>query len=138
MRLMPNWTSNFPMHQVRWAGALIGAALLAASLGGTSAGAEPPPGHSSARSFEKIVLTDKYYCDGIQAGDIDRDGHLDVVAGPFWYAGPAFREARAIYPPVALPPEKSPSDSMFSFVHDFSGDGWPDILVLGRVHLHPA
>ena len=25
-----------------------------------------------------------------------------------------------------------------SYVHDFNGDGWPDILVLGRVHLHPA
>jgi len=27
---------------------------------------------------------------------------------------------------------------MFSFVHDFSGDGRPDILVLGRVHKHEA
>ncbi|MCA9212188.1 MAG: VCBS repeat-containing protein, partial [Planctomycetales bacterium] len=32
----------------------------------------------------------------------------------------------------------SPSNSMFSFVHDFSGDGRPDILVLGRVHMHEA
>ena len=97
-----------------------------------------PKAVATSAEFDKIVLTDKYYCDGIQAGDIDRDGHLDVVAGPFWYSGPAFRQAHAFYPPVALPPEKSPSDSMFSFVHDFSGDGWPDILVLGRVHLHPA
>jgi hypothetical protein len=88
--------------------------------------------------FEKIVLTSKYYCDGIQAGDINRDGHSDVVAGPYWYAGPTFREAHAFYPAVALAPEKSPSDSMFSFIHDFNADGWPDILVLGRVHLHPA
>ena len=27
---------------------------------------------------------------------------------------------------------------MFSFVHDFSGDGRLDILVLGRIHKHPA
>ena len=27
---------------------------------------------------------------------------------------------------------------MFSYVHDFNADGWPDILVLGRVHLHSA
>src|SRR5688500_3206506 len=38
--------------------------------------------------FEKIVLTSTYYCDGIYAGDINRDGHCDVVAGPYWYAGP--------------------------------------------------
>jgi hypothetical protein len=88
--------------------------------------------------FEKITLTDKYFCDGIDSGDINRDGHVDVVAGPFWYEGPTFKTTHEFYPAVALPPEKSPSDSMFSFVYDFSGDGWPDILVLGRVHLHPA
>lgn len=34
-------------------------------------------------SFQKIVLTDVYYCDGINAGDINRDGHKDIVAGPY-------------------------------------------------------
>lgn len=89
-------------------------------------------------SFEKQQLTDKYYCDGVDVGDIDKDGQVDVVAGPFWYSGPRFQEAHAFYPPVALEPEKSPSDSMFSMVHDFNGDGWLDILVLGRVHIHEA
>jgi hypothetical protein len=88
--------------------------------------------------FEKLVLTDKYYCDGITTGDINGDGHLDVVAGPFWYQGPSFQTPHAFYPPVPLPPADSPSNSMFSFVHDFSGDGRPDILVLGRVHKHAA
>ena len=89
-------------------------------------------------SFAKQVLTDRYYCDGITAGDMNRDGHPDVVAGPFWYAGPDFTESHEFYLPVPLPPEVSPSNSMFSFVHDFSGDGWLDILVLGRVHKHSA
>jgi hypothetical protein len=89
-------------------------------------------------SFEKIQLTDRYYCDGIDAGDINGDGHVDVVAGPFWYAGPSFKKAHEFYPAVPLPPEASPSNSMFSFVHDFSGDGKLDIMVLGRVHKHAA
>lgn len=93
---------------------------------------------SSKIQFEKIVLSDRYYCDGIDAGDINRDGCRDVVAGPFWYAGPDFKKAHEFYPAVALPREPSPSNSMFSFVHDFSGDGRPDILVLGRVHKHAA
>lgn len=88
--------------------------------------------------FEKHQLTDKYYCDGVGTGDIDQDGHLDIVAGPFWYAGPSFEKANAFYEPVALEPAKSPSNSMFSHVHDLNGDGWLDILVLGRVHVHKA
>ncbi|MEZ6127501.1 MAG: VCBS repeat-containing protein [Planctomycetaceae bacterium] len=89
-------------------------------------------------TFEKIVLTDRYYCDGITAGDINSDGHADIVAGPFWYEGPEFRTAHEIYDPVVLPREPSPSNSMFSFVYDFNGDGRPDVLVLGRVHKHEA
>ena len=58
--------------------------------------------------FEKIILTNKYYCDGIDSGDINRDGHVDVVAGPFWYEGPTFKTTHEFYPAVALPPEKSP------------------------------
>lgn len=88
--------------------------------------------------FEKIVLTDKYYCDGITSGDINRDGHADIVAGPFWYQGPEFTTRHEFYPAQEFPLPPAPTNSMFSYVYDFSGDGWPDILVLGRVHLHEA
>jgi hypothetical protein len=88
--------------------------------------------------FEKLTLTDRYYCDGIATGDINGDGKLDVVAGPFWYAGPEFKDAHQFYQQQPFPTAPSPSNSMFSFVHDFSGDGKPDILVLGRVHMHEA
>lgn len=100
--------------------------------------ANRPDEGATSNHFQKIVLSSRYYCDGIQAGDINQDGHCDVVAGPYWYAGPTFNVAHTFYPAVPLPPEDSPSNSMFSFVHDFNSDGWPDILVLGRVHLHPA
>lgn len=89
-------------------------------------------------SFERQQLTDRYYADGVALGDIDGDGHNDIVAGPFWYAGPDFRRAHEFYEAVVLPPAESPSNSMFSFVRDFNHDGRPDILVLGRVHKHPA
>jgi hypothetical protein len=88
--------------------------------------------------FSKLVLSDQYLCDGIAAGDIDNDGYLDVVAGPYCYFGPDFDSEDSIYPPVSLDPALSPSNSMFSFLSDFNRDGDVDVLVLGRVHRHQA
>lgn len=88
--------------------------------------------------FQKRVLSNKYFCDGINFGDFNRDGNSDVVAGPFWYAGPKFETRHDFYPARPFLPEPSPTNSMYSYVHDFNGDRWPDILVLGRVHKHAA
>ncbi|MEZ6061862.1 MAG: VCBS repeat-containing protein [Planctomycetaceae bacterium] len=113
------------------------AAVTAVTLMGSQRASGEPPA-TSAVSFTKLQLTDRYYCDGITVADIDSDGNVDVIAGPFWYSGPDFQTAHEFYEAVPLLPEPSPSNSMFSFVHDFSGDGRPDILVLGRVHMHEA
>lgn len=112
-------------------------ALLAACacLGSCFAVAADPQG---IVTFEKRVLTDQYYCDGLAAGDINRDGNVDVVAGPYWYAGPEFELRHEFYPAIPLEPAASPSNCMLMYVYDFNGDEWPDILVLGRVHKHEA
>ncbi len=112
--------------------------FLAAFAGSGIAIAAEPHLSPASPTFRKQVLTDKYYCDGITAGDINRDGKTDIVAGPFWYEGPAFTAKHEFYPAVEFPTPPSPTDSMFSYVHDFNADGWLDILVLGRVHLHSA
>ena len=96
-----------------------------------------PAGEDPVRWQRRVLIAD-YYCDGVTVGDINRDGKPDVIAGPFWFAGPDFKARHAFYPAKPFERAASPTDSMFSYVHDFNGDGWPDILVLGRVHLHAA
>ena len=89
-------------------------------------------------AFEKLTLSSDYWCDGVNAADINGDGKMDVIAGPFWYEGPSFKTAHAFYDPVPQPVEEKPTNSMFSFPYDFNGDGAVDILVLGRVLFHEA
>jgi hypothetical protein len=101
-------------------------------------GAGDRVGAAAPVSFEKRILIDQYYCDGVAVGDINKDGKPDVIAGPFWFEGPDFKAKHEFYPPKVFETAPAPTDSMYSFVHDFNGDGWPDVLVLGRVHLHAA
>ena len=81
-------------------------------------------------TYGKQQLSDQFYCEGSTFGDFNRDGKMDLVAGPYWYAGPDFKERQEIYPASAYDPLHY-SENFFAFAHDFNGDGWTDVLVLG-------
>jgi FG-GAP repeat len=106
------------------------------------------------RRFRKIQLTDEFWTEAPALGDIDCDGHLDVVAGPYWYAGPDFKVRHAYCPATQTFTRKTSegtletlagfegalgsgqsageTESIFTKVVDLNGDGWPDILVVGQ------
>ncbi len=95
--------------------------------GGADAG---DAGAGVTHSFERIVLHSEFYGEGAHAADIDQDGDLDAIAGPYWYEGPDFAVRHEIYTPVVFDP-KGYSDNFFVFPHDFNQDGWVDVLVVG-------
>jgi hypothetical protein len=81
-------------------------------------------------AFERIRLTETYFSEGANAGDINQDGKADVVCGPYWYEGPEFTKAHEIYAPKPQP-TKFYADNFFNWVYDFNGDGWNDVFVVG-------
>jgi trehalose utilization protein len=78
--------------------------------------------------YKKIVLADKFYAEGSHYGDFNKDGILDVVAGPYWYEGGDFTRRHEIFPPETFDPEKY-SDNFLAFGVDINGDSWDDVFV---------
>jgi hypothetical protein len=83
--------------------------------------------------WKKIVLSNTFYSEGANFGDFNHDGKMDVVSGPYWYEGPDFSpEKRHEWMAVkSFKPDNEYSENFFAFSHDFNGDGWDDILIIG-------
>src|SRR5262249_15563061 len=80
--------------------------------------------------FSRQQLTDVYFSEGANAGDLNHDGRPDVVYGPYWFEGPSFEKKHEIYP--AKPQNKEGyADNFFNWIYDFNGDGWNDVFVVG-------
>jgi hypothetical protein len=91
-------------------------------------------------SFRKRTLTERFLAEGCAVADFDHDGHADITAGNLIWFGPDFARTAEFTPPADNPsgPSKTPydpargySDFFLAFAHDFTGDGWADILVYG-------
>lgn len=102
-------------------------------------------------SFRRIRLSDKFWAEGANFGDLNRDGVNDVIAGPYWYEGPDFQKRHELYPPTKTFRKKLPdgtetqiegfegalgvtnkySDNFFVWIRDFNKDQWNDLLVVG-------
>ncbi len=102
-------------------------------------------------SFQRIQLSDQFWCEGANFGDLNNDGKNDIISGPWWWEGPDFRKRHEYYPAAttfvlnlgpqttvtvpgfegALGSKNTYSDNFFAWAVDFNGDGWKDILVIG-------
>lgn len=102
-------------------------------------------------TFKKVQLSDQFWCEGANFGDLNNDGLNDLVSGPSWWEGPDFAKRHELYPATATFPlqvgpltavavpgfegalgkENRYSDNFFAWVRDFNADGWNDVLVIG-------
>jgi hypothetical protein len=102
-------------------------------------------------TFTRVQLSDQFWSEGAAFGDLNNDGINDIVSGPWWWEGPDFQTRHEYYPAQAsfelklgpmtsvtvpgfegaLGRENRYSDNFFAWIHDFSGDGWNDILIVG-------
>lgn len=81
-------------------------------------------------TFKKITLSEKFNCEGAFYGDFNKDGKMDVVAGPYYYEGPTFEKKTEIFPVKDYDP-KGYSHNFLMYSHDVNGDGWTDVIVVG-------
>lgn len=131
---------------------MVGATALAALVlnSGCASSTGAHGGKYTLHSFNRQQLTDEFWSEGAAFGDFNHDGKMDVVSGPFWYAGPDFKTRHEFAPatrrskstkngqPVEfagykgkLGNENEYTENFFAFTHDFNRDGWTDILILG-------
>ena len=81
-------------------------------------------------SFKKLQLSDKFFCEGASFGDFNHDGVMDVVSGPYWYAGPTYTDRHEYY--TAKPFDIAGySDNFFAYSYDVNKDDWSDIVIIG-------
>lgn len=106
----------------------------------------------SLHEFEKIHLDRFYWSEGANFGDLNRDGAVDAISGPYWWEGPTFQKRHYLYPAnttfvlkksdgteESLPGFEGAlgrknaysGDNFFSFIYDFNSDGWNDVLTYG-------
>jgi hypothetical protein len=78
--------------------------------------------------FTPVQISTMYYGWSAAASDINHDGTLDIVSGPFYYLGPSYTERHIYRTGRVYNPATEYAPDMVNFTYDFTGDGWPDIL----------
>ncbi len=97
--------------------------LLVLLAGFTLAANEPAAGPKSVRFSKKRLFVSTYQAASV--ADIDRDGKIDIVSGPYWFSGPDFEPHAFRANEAADNHVRSNSD----LPYDVDGDRWTDIIV---------
>jgi len=116
------------MHSVRTGGrsvawlAVVGLVMGGLVVGAPGLGAERPK--TGRLRFERVRLVNSWN-EGCALGDVNRDGRLDVIAGPAWYEAPMWRERPLRH--VGIGNDEF-MENNGDHAMDLNGDGWVDVI----------
>ena len=78
-------------------------------------------------SFKKHTLVSDFVSEGIAVGDVNQDGALDMLAGPYWFEAPSWKR-HELAEVQEFSVRKGYSNSMLNFTLDVNLDGWVDLI----------
>lgn len=81
--------------------------------------------------WKKQWITQDFITEGVSSADMNGDGHADLVAGHFWFAGPTFTRAEKFRPGKVYPIAEYVKESFLSWTRDMNDDQRPDIVMVG-------
>jgi hypothetical protein len=87
------------------------------------------PGQKAVPTFKKTVLTADFLSEGVTAGDINKDGKMDIIAGYYWFEAPSWIR-HEIAPSRVFDPKKEYSNSFLNLCMDVNLDGWTDLVLI--------
>jgi hypothetical protein len=86
------------------------------------------PTEASSPRFKAQRISDMSYSFSANAADFNKDGHMDIVAGPYIYYGPDYTHYQEVMFAQTYNPSREFPNINCEYTFDFNGDGWPDIL----------
>ncbi len=102
---------------------------LAMTVRGWEAASRHEPSAGGRFKFKAVKLDSAFRSEGVAIADVNKDGKVDVLAADVWYEAPAWK-IHEVRTPGNFDGSKGYSQSFGCFSEDWSGDGYPDLLVI--------